>query len=130
MSDEYIREAVAAYISGNVTSAEVQYENLDSIDLSTRSDPYIDVTLRFTGNEQVSLGEPPLIRQRGAVQFDVYVKQGTGTKGAYAITKELHTLFTRKSISGIEFAVPTTLNPLKVAGWHRLTVRAPFYMDN
>jgi len=130
MSTEFIRSTVFGYIATNLLGIDIQFENIDSIDPSTRTAPYAKVSLRFTSNDQINLGEPALIRQRGAVQVDVYVKQGQGSKSGYSVIDSVSSLLSRKSISNIEFAIPTTLTPLEIAGWHRLTVRAPFYFDS
>jgi hypothetical protein len=130
MTTEYIRATISEYFRvGFGATAEVQYENQDTIDPSIRTQPYVALSLKLTINEQVSLGTSPLTRQRGAVQVDIYVKKGTGSKAAYIIADSVVALFMRQSVSGIEFQTPNTLSMLEVSGWSRLTVRAPFYYD-
>lgn len=130
MSIETIRSTLTSYFDANFTGAKVEYENHKTLELGTLVEPYVALALRFTSNTQVGLGENALTRQRGALQADVYVKSGTGTKVAYLLIGTIQALFKRKSISGIEFQIPTTLTPLEVAGWHRLTIRCPFYFDS
>ena len=128
MTTEFIRETVAQYFKAGFTTAEIEYENKDTIDVSKRSLPYVKLNLRFTTNDQISF-VPVRTRQRGAVQVDIYVKNGTGSKAAYTMADEISELFKHKSISNIEFQTPKVLTPLDVVGWMRLTVRSPFYFD-
>ena len=130
MSVEFIRSTVSEYFRvGFGATAAVEYENQDTIDPSTRTAPYVKLSLRLTTNEQISFNPTPRTRQRGAVQVDIYVKKGNGSKPAYDISDMVSNLFTRQNISGIVFETSSTLTPLDVAGWFRLTVRSPFYMD-
>lgn len=129
MITEQIRATVFGHFKTYFGAATLEYENLQTIDMSTRSDPFVDLSLRFLGNEQVSLGENPLSRQFGALQADIYVKEGKGSRAAYIIGDAVHALVSRKSILGVEFQTPKTLTPITHSGWYRLTVRCPFYMD-
>ncbi len=129
MSMEHIRESAFAYFDANFTDAEKEFENLDVIDPSTRTEPYVSVSMRLGLSEQVTLNPTPITRERGNVQVDIYVKKGTGTKAAYTLGDKVTNVFKRKSISGIEFATPSALNPLEVNGWWRLTIRCPYYFD-
>lgn len=130
MSTEFIRSTVFDFFKIGFVSTEVEYENHETIDPSVRSTPYVALALRFTSNEQISFNPTPRTRQRGAVQTDIYVKQGKGSKEAYIIANAIETLFARKSVSNIEFGTPTTLTPVMVNGWFRLTIRSPFFFDS
>lgn len=131
MTTEYLRATISEYFRvGFASTAEVEYENQSTIDPSTRATPYVKLSLRLTTNEQISFNPEPRTRQRGAVQVDIYVKKGTGSKTAYLIAETVNALFMRQSISGIEFQTPNTLSPLDVVGWFRLTLRCPFYYDS
>ncbi|MDI1362513.1 phage tail terminator-like protein [Methylotenera sp.] len=129
MSKEFIRSTVFAYFAANFTSAEVEYENLHTIEVSTRTTPFVDLSLRFIGNSQISLGNNSKSRQRGTVQAQVYVKEGKGSKVAYTLSDQIEALFMRKTISGIVFETPSVLTPVESSGWYRATIRCPYYFD-
>jgi hypothetical protein len=127
MSAEYIRSKVATYFSQNYSATEIFYEN-HAID-TERTEGYTQVTLRLASKQQITFGDDPVMRRRGAVQIDIYVRAGLGSKESYETLDVAEALFTRKSLDGIEFGDVQTLPPQPVAGWHRLTLRCPFYYD-
>lgn len=129
MTIEYIRQTVSAYFTANFAGCEIQHDNHTTIDPSTRTLPWAKISFRFTTNDQITVGEPPKFRRRGAVQIDIYVKQGKGTQPSFTIADTVESLFSRLSLSGIEFSTPTPLTPQEAAGWTRLTIRCPFYYD-
>lgn len=129
MDLESARHAIFGHYMTGMT-VDTVYENKDDIDPSDRTAPYVKLFIRLNGTAQESLGTPALIRQRGALQADVYVKKGQGTKPSYALVKQISDLFIRQNIGGVEFAIPTPLSPLEVDGWARLTIRCPFHFDS
>lgn len=134
MTEEQLRAwlqgLVDTWHQSNFTSTPVFYENADMPDESKVGNVWIDVTVRFTGGADVTLGTDPLGRDYGVLAVMVYTREGETTATADQIIGSLRGyLRAHRRTTGafLKFPVRTSTPPM--LGWHKAGLMAPFTCD-
>lgn len=134
MDFDAAREAVyvrlKTHMDANHPATLVGYENRNQIDLATQKAPFVTVELVWNDGEQVSMGETPRARLRGAVWLAVHEKEGAGVAATNALLMSLFNLFRTKSFSGITTMMPIPVPARPAEGWRAQALRVPLYFDD
>lgn len=118
------------YMDASHPGTKVGYQNRNQIDLATQTAPFITVELVWNDGEQVSMGDLPRARFRGAAWLAVHVKQGSGAAISDGFLKGLSDLFRTKAFSGVTTMVPIPVPARPAEGWEASALRVPLYFDD
>jgi len=127
------RQLIESYVQDNFSSAPVKYDNVPFDEPS--NSPFVALSILSEAGEDISVGESPIQKYNGMIQFDVYVPQNTGTAKARDVASSLRTLFNNKILEDvgdtttIYCAVPTLNRVAKTpTGSYRVSVIVPYEM--
>lgn len=108
----------------------VEYDNFNTVNRATQSDPFIAVTFRYIDGYQINLGPSSETRALGTVVVEIFEKVGAGT----ARQNELIEIFYRGLQMTDSMAPVRTLaarfapRPAE-AGWAAQAALIPFWYD-
>ena len=121
MSYESVRAAVAAHVKTNwdaaATGYPIEFENIEQIDHSKQSAPFVTYQLKWRNAVQASIENTPITRYDGEAVFHIHVPQGEGTKVAMQIADVIAGFMKYRQLIGVQFLAPRLLPSVEYQGW-------------
>lgn len=105
------------------------YENGPVPDEDKIGPLWLDVSVRWYGSQQMTVGEVVVGRYTGVVSVRTFYREGQGTAAVDDLLDSLeqHLRNRRLGSSTIQFPEPYT--PTTVRGWHKAGLMFPFRLD-
>ena len=136
------RRAIETYLNTNWTETPIDFENVESRDLSLAGqpllwegqNPFLAFDLDIIGSRQIS-AYPACMRFNGSIDLKVCVKEGTGPGYSTELCDDLLALFQDKVLyhSTEEIRVGTASGPIDYvtsAGWYVQQLQFPFFFNH
>jgi hypothetical protein len=123
-------EALKASWAGGYT-LEVEYDNLERVNLATQTDPYLCVNLLYHDGYQLDLSDTPQHRLLGTIVLEAKVKEGQGSKKASELLDHFY-----KALHLTDANAPLRTEAAKIrtppahAGWKADVAIIPFWFDS
>lgn len=132
MSIEAVRQALvaqfevalAAYVG---TPPEVQYENRNTVDVSTQVDPYIGIEIVNTTGKQLDLNPSPMAVQYGQFVLTVFCQENSGARAAALLLDHFLPYLERKELGIVRTMVATQIWAKPAIGWKPYPLVIPFW---
>ena len=132
-----VSAALEQAIASQWTSTPLAWENAPAKDFDEAGQPmlvsgdkdFVQVSIEFWGNYAVVIPSD-CVRYYGAISFDLYVKEDTGTRAATGYIDELATIYDQKTYSNVRMRNLSSVGVYKLAeGWVTTTVQFEFEFD-
>jgi hypothetical protein len=123
-----IEELKATWVAYNLL---VEYDNLNTVNLPTQTDPYLCVSLVHAGGWQIDLATAPRQRFVGSILLEAKVKEGQGTKLAYDLLQHFYpSLQMTDRLAPLRTHAGKFVEIPAASGWYTAAVLIPFWYDN
>lgn len=120
-------------LSSSMPTMKLFYENTTHVDMDSVGDKFIRIEVDFLDAEQsdidMDLYDPnirPGERVYGEVVFQVFVKEGLGTRETLSIFDALRALLSVRSLTGVNIGACKPGKKEARSGWHCSEFIAPF----
>lgn len=134
MDTDDFMAAVNTLVQGWASSAfpdmDVVYENGPVPDEASISSPWLDVSVRWYGSEQLTQGEVFTERHKGVVNLAVFHRAGEGTGEPNEVVRSLaHLVRANRRVSSSVLKAPERMIPTTHQGWYKTGLMVPFMLD-
>lgn len=132
MNMSQARAAVMAVVQQIVTDHTayplvVETPNRALVDLSTQTDPFLQVSVTHMGGEQAELGSNPNIRHEGQIHIAAVVKSGAGVADAEALLDFVLPYFSTQHLGALQcHAAVMVQGQARLGLWYQPAI-VPFY---
>lgn len=108
----------------------IEYDNLETVNQATQSDPYVVVTFRYLDGYQINLGPSSETRALGTIVLEVFDKYGAGTARQNKVLDHFYrSLHKTDSMAPVRtLAARFSSKPVQ-AGWAAQAALIPFWYD-
>lgn len=129
--------ALEQAIASQWTSTPLAWENAPARDFDAAGQPmlvsgdkdFVQVAIEFWGNYPVVI-PTDCVRYFGAITFDIYVKEDTGTRAATGYIDDLANIYDQKTHSNVRMRNLSSVGVFVLAeGWMTTTVQFEFEFD-
>ena len=133
---EMARQAVTARIQAlrstfSPYAVAVEYDNMNTVNRATQSNPFLAVTLAYIDGMQVSLGPDSQHRPMGTLVLEAFDKEGAGTARMNALLDHFYRgLQMTDSMTPVRtHAARFSSNRFPQQGWIAQAALIPFWYD-
>lgn len=108
----------------------VEYDNFDTVNLATQSDPFLCISMVYQGGFQAALGPAAPTRVMGTLVVEAKVKAGSGTAQANRLLEHFYPALhmTDSMLPLRTFAARFSSAPAR-SGWVAQAALIPFWYD-
>lgn len=108
----------------------IEYDNRISVNRATQTNPFLCVSIKYMGGEQIALGPNGGHRLMGIIELEANVKQGQGSKLANDLLQHFYpTLHKTDAFPPLRtYAARFSSKPPK-EGWDKEVALIPFWFD-
>lgn len=107
----------------------VAWENGPTLDEDNVGPLWIDISLRWSGSEQMPVGNPFVGRVTGTLSVQVFTRQGAGTSKSDDIIDSLSRFMAQRRIGAGVVLFPVRSTPVTALGWYKSGLVFPFWVD-
>ena len=132
-----VSAALEQAISSQWTATPLAWENTPARDYGASGQPmlvdgdkdFVQVSIEFWGNYPVVI-PTDCVRYYGAITFDIYVKEDTGSRAAAEYIESLASIYDRKTYSNVRMGNLTSVGVFTLTeGWVTTTIQFEFEFD-
>lgn len=124
-----VAAAVQQWRETNFPAMDVIYENGPVPDEPKISSPWVELEVQWYAAQSLAVGEGSTGRAHGAVSVKVYTREGTGTASCDAVLASLREVLKPGRLGGAVIKYPHRYSPHTAAGWYKVGLLAPFWLD-
>lgn len=126
MTNEEVRQKViSVFHSGYSLSYDTNYPGEGAVDLESRSDPVLMISVKFGPSSQVE-GRSRAINKTGGLYVAVHTLANTGDKVLTSVLDYLETLSVRR-VDDIVYDTPAVVGEVTFKGWDIVDIVLPFF---
>lgn len=108
----------------------IEYDNLETVNQATQSDPYVVVTFRYLDGYQINLGPSSETRALGTIVLEVFDKYGAGTARQNKVLDHFYrSLHKTDSMQPVRTLAARFASKPVQAGWAAQAALIPFWYD-
>lgn len=126
--NELVKAIVAMWETAPFTDVELYHDNGPTPNLDQVSQ-FVSYEIQMVTSKQMTLGEHPIDRTTGFVQFYFGGKAGTGTIKLLKMRDYVKQSLKAKVFKSLKTTIPSPGRSDKGKGWHVETLIVPFYFD-
>jgi Bacteriophage related domain of unknown function len=90
---------------------------------------WVRIVVLNADGQVASLGDDPLIRYRGIVVVQIFVKSGTGWGRSMTLADLVTPIFKNVRLGSIQLGVPSPNRVGPSGGWYQVNVDCPYYRE-
>ncbi|SPY08027.1 hypothetical protein [Oligella urethralis] len=126
--NELVKAIVALWNNSPFKDVSIYHENGPTPNLDQLS-YFVSYEIQMVTSKQMTLGEKPIDRTTGFVQFYFAGKAGTGTLKLLTMRDFVKQALKAKVFKSLKTTIPSPGRSDKDRGWHIETLIVPFYFD-
>ncbi len=105
------------------------YENGPVPDEDKIGPLWLDVSIRWYGSQQMTVGEVVVGRYTGVVSVRVFYREGQGTAAVDDVLDSLEQHLRSRRFGSATLQFPERYTPTRLAGWYKVGLMFPFRLD-
>jgi hypothetical protein len=105
------------------------YENGPVPDEDKIGPLWLDVSVRWYGSQQLSIGEVVAGRYSGVVSVLAFYREGQGTAAVDDVLDSLEQRLRTRRFGSSTLQFPEHYTPTFIKGWYKVGLMFPFYLD-
>lgn len=117
----------AAQAAWTAYTLVVEQDNSDEVNEATQTDPYLMVTIKNLGGDQLDLGTDPFSKQDGQILLTACTRAGEGTADGLALLDFMGRYFAMKDFTTVRCRTAEAVGGKRVKGWWYESMIIPYW---
>lgn len=123
-----IEKAKADWATAGNYALQIEYDNRETVDLTTLTDPYLMVDIMWQDGQQMDLGVRPLVTDYGHIVLAAGVKEGGGSLALVELLEFLRPyLQLRDDLGPVRTQTAAVQKPVYRGGFYYIPMLVPFW---
>lgn len=128
------RDALTSYIETNLglgyPTMPRFWENTLQVNLESLQSPFVKIEIVFQDTVQLTVNDDPIDQDVGIVAFELFYKEGEGTRAGLAVFDFIKSMMKHKTIGGVTTYTPKPGRIGQGGGWRSSQINVPFSFDS